>query len=270
VFLSKSFVSFLPKEINSNITKHFIIFNDSSGRKAYFSGRRIQLLSYSSDYGKGFVEVTEQEAKKKHLGKVRCLGTVTSENELLEILSKYFSFEIVPKDDIKFKEQKKPGKEIKNKLDWYILLVHQGFEETIKEQLLQNQKKLEFKEVYTTEELPGYVFIRSKEIVKRNVSNYLIFDGVLKFLGVQKQGLQKFTTSQIKNLNISEIELKKISPLFKKGDHVVIKKGDLADIDGTIVEISKGKKILKLKPVFFQNFLKNIIIRVKVQDVDFV
>ncbi len=92
--LSASFFSALPKVVNTETTKHFIIFNDSNGKKAYFSGRRIQLLSYNSDYGKGFVEVTEQEAKKKHLGKVRCLGTVTSENELLEILSKYFSFEI--------------------------------------------------------------------------------------------------------------------------------------------------------------------------------
>lgn len=144
---------------------------------------------------------------------------------------------------------------------WYILLVRQGFESLVKEQLLSKQKYLKFKEVMTND-LPGYIFVRTKEI-KDRVNDYLVFDGVLKFLGISKEGPQEFTTEQIRNLNVSNIELKREQRSFSKGDHVIIKKGDLADIDGTVVEVRK--RVLRIQPAIFHK-----IIKVRVQDVDYI
>jgi transcription antitermination factor NusG len=140
-------------------------------------------------------------------------------------------------------------------------LVRQGFESLVKEQLLSKQKYLKFKEVMTND-LPGYVFVRTKEI-KDQVNDYLVFDGVLKFLGISREGPQEFTTEQIRNLNVSNIELKREHRSFKKGDHVIIKKGDLADIDGTVVEVRK--RVLRIQPAIFHK-----IIKVRVQDVDYI
>lgn len=95
--LSESFFSVLPESITPDITKHFIIFRDSAGKKACFSGKRVQLLSYDPSFGENFVEVTESEAKEKHLGKMRCLGTISHESQLLNLFSKYFDFEISDK-----------------------------------------------------------------------------------------------------------------------------------------------------------------------------
>lgn len=92
--LSEKFFSVLPNNITPDTTKHFIIFRDQNEKKACFSGKRVQLLSYSSDFGENFVEVTESEAKEKHLGKMRCLGTISNEYELLILFSKYFGFTI--------------------------------------------------------------------------------------------------------------------------------------------------------------------------------
>lgn len=122
--LSEGFFSVLPKNITPDITKHFIIFRNESGRKACFSGKRVQLLSYSPDYGENFVEVTEQEAREKHLGKMRCIGTITNEHELLILLSKYFVFEIssdyvpvVIKREKRERKERKPRKKSEKKLE---------------------------------------------------------------------------------------------------------------------------------------------------------
>jgi len=94
--LSENFFSVLPKNISYNQTKHFTIFYDGSGKKACFSGKRIQLHSYHSIYGANFTEVTEEEARLKHLGKMRCLGTLSDEYELLRVIAFYFGFQISP------------------------------------------------------------------------------------------------------------------------------------------------------------------------------
>ena len=92
--LSELFLNVLPKSITPDITKHFIIFRDVSGKKACFSGKRVQLLAFDPTWGPNFTEVTEEEAKLKHLGKMRCIGVINAEQELLNLFSKYFEFEV--------------------------------------------------------------------------------------------------------------------------------------------------------------------------------
>lgn len=147
-------------------------------------------------------------------------------------------------------------------MSWYILLVRQGFEQYIKEQLISKQKNLAFQEVFTSEELSGYIFIRSTTISLQQVSHFLVFEGTLKFLGTKKEGPQKFTTAEIKKLSVTDVELKQTKPsLFKTGDHVIIKQGDLSNIDGIIVEIRK--RVVKIKPSYFDKIVKS-----RVQDIE--
>lgn len=147
-------------------------------------------------------------------------------------------------------------------MSWYILLVRQGFEQYIKEQLISKQKNLAFQEIFISEELSGYVFIRSTTILPQQANHFLVFEGTLKFLGTKKEGPQKFTTAQIRKLSVSNVELKQTkSSLFKTGDHVIIKQGDLSDIDGVIVEIRK--RIVKIKPLYFDKVVKS-----RVQDIE--
>lgn len=147
---------------------------------------------------------------------------------------------------------------------WYILLVRQGFEQTVRDQLITNQKHLDFCEVFISQELSGYVFIRSNEILQSHVNSFLVFNGVLKFLGTKKEGPQKFSTAQIKQLNTTDVPLKKKkNEDFKKGDHVVIKHGDLSNIDGVIVDIKK--RVVKIQPVYFEK-----IVKARIQDIDFI
>jgi transcription antitermination factor NusG len=145
---------------------------------------------------------------------------------------------------------------------WYILLVNPGFEHTIKEQLLQKQKELSFQEVLISDEHLGYVFVRSIEINQQDIKGFLAIESTLRFLGTKKCP-EKFTTAQIKKLSVANVELKPTKQIqFKVGDHVVVKNGDLADIDGEIVELKK--RVVKIKPVYFQK-----IIKVKIQDIGF-
>lgn len=92
--LSQKFFSYLPESVKHEQTKFFFIFTDCQGRKVYFSGKRVQLLHYQKEFGDDFKEITEDQAKIKHLGKVRCLGSSTNEGSLLSLLSKYFMFAI--------------------------------------------------------------------------------------------------------------------------------------------------------------------------------
>ncbi|MDD5649691.1 MAG: hypothetical protein PHF86_04625 [Candidatus Nanoarchaeia archaeon] len=92
--LSESFLSVLPNHISSNTTKHFVFFKDKDGKKVCLSGKKVQLLHFNPEFGVKFIEVSEKEAKDKHLGKMRCIGIVSDEYELLILLSKYFCFDI--------------------------------------------------------------------------------------------------------------------------------------------------------------------------------
>jgi len=94
MYLSGDFFSILPVNIKPDVTKHFTIFKHENGKKACFSGKKVQLLEYNPDFGPNFVKVSEEEAKQKHLGKMRCIGSIFSEHELLTLFSKYFDFKI--------------------------------------------------------------------------------------------------------------------------------------------------------------------------------
>jgi hypothetical protein len=91
--LSEKFFSLLPSNISHQTTKFFTVFSDPSDKKAYFSGKRVQLLEYDEAFGEGFMRITEEEARKKHVGKIRCLGIVSDEYRLLVAFSKYFKFD---------------------------------------------------------------------------------------------------------------------------------------------------------------------------------
>lgn len=147
---------------------------------------------------------------------------------------------------------------------WYILLVRQGFEHYICDKLLSKKEDLDFQEAYTTEDLSGYVFIRSTMISLQQSSHFLAFDGTIKFLGTNKNSIRNFTSSQIKKMNVSDVELKSVKTTkYKVGDHVIIKNGDLSDISGEIVKIEIRKGIVKIKPEYFQKIVKS-----RIQDIE--
>lgn len=138
---------------------------------------------------------------------------------------------------------------------WYVLLVKQGYELQIKDQLVKKLKELCIEEVLVSDEFSGYVFIRS---IKAPFNYHLELDGALKFLSSSHQP-KKFCNKEIERLSLCP--KKKID--FHIGDHVIVKKGDLADIQGQIVKI--GKRIVKIKPEFFEK-----IVRTRVQDIEFI
>lgn len=103
--LSKEFFLALPPFVEYTITKHFALFRDNAGKKACFSGKKVQLNKYEKQFGENFFEITDEEAKLRHLGKMRCIGKVLNENELLILFSKHFNFEIKSACVIKEKDK---------------------------------------------------------------------------------------------------------------------------------------------------------------------
>lgn len=91
--ISSNFFSILPEHIKYKTTKFFTVFDDGT-KKAYLSGKRLQLLEHDVEFGESFSKISEEEAKQKHLGKIRCLGGVSSEQQLLFVFSKYFKFKL--------------------------------------------------------------------------------------------------------------------------------------------------------------------------------
>jgi len=88
--LTQGFFESLPSTVEYKNTKFFVVLTYNR-KKAYVSGRRVQLLEYDPEYGSSFVEIQPEEAKKKHLGRVRSIGTVENEQQLLTIFQKYFA-----------------------------------------------------------------------------------------------------------------------------------------------------------------------------------
>jgi transcription antitermination factor NusG len=148
---------------------------------------------------------------------------------------------------------------------WYILLTKQGFESSIKDSVCDCMKELCIEEVLISEEFSGYVFIRSIEISQQCVRFLLSVDGVLKFLG-KKYVNGKILPQRFKNYEINKLKLqtkKRTNETFQIGDQVIIKQGDLADIEGQIIEIKK--RIVKIKPTIFHK-----IVRAKIQDIELI
>jgi len=70
-------------------TKFFTIFSKQN-KKAYFSGKRLQLQEFQKEYGENFSQITCEEAKIKHLGKIRSIGIISDCEQLINVLLKYF------------------------------------------------------------------------------------------------------------------------------------------------------------------------------------
>ena len=150
------------------------------------------------------------------------------------------------------------------KSGWYILLVRQGFEVSIKNRLLAKKEELNIDDVLVSDDLSSYIFINCVDINQNTYHSFLCFEGVIKFLGMKrvegKNVPQQFSTKDINKL--SEQPKPEQKTTFQLGDQVKIKQGDLADIEGELVEI--GKRIVKIKPVIFQK-----IVRARIQDIEF-
>jgi transcription antitermination factor NusG len=146
---------------------------------------------------------------------------------------------------------------------WYILLVRQGFELNIQQQFNSMMKELCIDEVLISPNLSGYVFVRSIEIPHHLLSTFLNFDGVLRFLGLKKiEGKnipKRFSNSEISKLSLQP--KKQVNVKFRIGDKVIIRHGDLVDIQGEIIEL--GKRTAKIKSTMFQK-----VVRTKVQDIE--
>ena len=152
--------------------------------------------------------------------------------------------------------------------NWIILLVKQGFEQYVYSQIVSKQKELSIDDVFISNDLTGYIFVRSIEMSSQNIGHLLSFEGSLKFLGEKNGSIKKFTNGQINNLNMHITSLntcpsQKVLTSFKLGDKVVIKHGDSSDIEGIIVEIRK--RVVKIKPSIFPK-----IVKARVKDISFV
>lgn len=259
--LTSEFFSVLPVSIKYDVSKNFITFKGDAEKKAYILGKRVQLTEFNKKIEGNFVEISKEEAKQKHLGKIRCIGNISDEKELLKLFSIFFDF-VVPNICLKQPEvvntEKKEYKTINNEDFWCILLVRQGYENFVYKQINSNKKTLKFIEITLLNDAYGYVFIRTSENSLIWSKKFLQFEGVIKFIGSKKSGPQKFTQEDIKKLDTSEVELKpQKKSNFKKGDYVIIKQGDLSDIEGEIIEIAN--KNVKIKPLFFPRIVQTTI-----------
>lgn len=78
-----------PKGVDVKETKY--VLTAAQGEKRMWVRGASVGLTHKVAGLKGFKAVTEEEAKKNHLGKTRMLGKVTTQDELNELVSKYFA-----------------------------------------------------------------------------------------------------------------------------------------------------------------------------------
>lgn len=77
------------KGVTVNETK-YVVTAEQGDKRMWVRGASAGLTHKVTGL-KGFKPVTEEEAKKNHLGKTRMLGKVTSQDELNELVAKYFA-----------------------------------------------------------------------------------------------------------------------------------------------------------------------------------
>jgi len=78
-----------PKGVTVNETK-YVVTAEKDDKRMWVRGASVGLTHKVTGL-KGFKPVTEEEAKKNHLGKTRMLGKVASQDELSELVAKYFA-----------------------------------------------------------------------------------------------------------------------------------------------------------------------------------
>lgn len=77
------------KGVTVNETK-YVLTAEAGEKRMWVRGASVGLTHKVAGL-KGFKAVTEEEAKKNHLGKTRMLGKVNSQEELNELVIKYFA-----------------------------------------------------------------------------------------------------------------------------------------------------------------------------------
>lgn len=151
---------------------------------------------------------------------------------------------------------------LRNNEEWYVMAVRMGKEPYVKEKILNDNDEFEAKDFLVPEPpavkstfmfldedinerykwLLGYLFIKIKLNDERyykilsvdNVYRFLFFSGSSTPANVneeQVEGLRNY-------LNGKSVSKKKVK--FDLGQEVMIKKGDLADIHGKILQITKS------------------------------
>jgi hypothetical protein len=59
-------------------------------KRVYLRGSKVFMGVHKPEFGAGFKEMSEQEAKQKHYGRTRSVGTVANIEELKQVLELYF------------------------------------------------------------------------------------------------------------------------------------------------------------------------------------
>jgi hypothetical protein len=71
-------------------TKHYTQVTDKSKKKALIMKRTIHLEDANKIYSSKMREFMNDEVKKRHMGKIKCIVGYKDETELLKILEMYF------------------------------------------------------------------------------------------------------------------------------------------------------------------------------------
>lgn len=79
----------VPKGVEVKETK-YVVTAEQGNKRMWMRGSSVGLTVKTSGL-KGFKAVTEEDAKKNHLGKTRMLGKVGTQEELDEVMKKYFA-----------------------------------------------------------------------------------------------------------------------------------------------------------------------------------
>jgi hypothetical protein len=71
-------------------TKHYIMVYDKSLKKALIMKRSVHLEDADKNYGQKTRIFSNDEIKKRHMGKIKCIAKFDNETELETILTTYF------------------------------------------------------------------------------------------------------------------------------------------------------------------------------------
>jgi hypothetical protein len=71
-------------------TKHYVQIQDKSKKKALVMKRTIHLEDADKAYSEKMRKFTDEEIKKRHMGKIKCIAGYKDETELIKILEMYF------------------------------------------------------------------------------------------------------------------------------------------------------------------------------------
>ena len=62
----------------------------AKNKKAYISGRNVCLQEHKPEYGEGFQIFDDVTIKRRHFGKIKCIKKCKTEEEMKNVLTKYF------------------------------------------------------------------------------------------------------------------------------------------------------------------------------------